>query len=188
MTAQLTRNQNLLRYDVLGARRLSNLIWASIITIGGVGFLLAGSSSFLSQDLLPIGDTTGIAFVPQGLALSFYGTAGTLLATYLWLSMYWNVGGGYNEFDKKAKQVRLFRSGYPGKNRTVKIDIPFRKIKAVRVDVREGLNPKRALYLRVQGRGDYPLSRVGQPIALADLENQAAEIARFLSIPMEGLT
>lgn len=187
MTAQLTQNQSVLRYDILGARRLSNLWWASVITIGGGGFLLAGLSSYSHLDLLPIGNTTDLTFIPQGIALSFYGVAGTLLATYLWLTVIWNVGGGYNEFDKAQKKVRLFRQGYPGKNREVVIDIPFKQVKAIRVDVREGLNPKRALYLRVQGRGDYPLTRVGQPIALSDLENQAAEIARFLSVPMEGL-
>lgn len=187
MTAQLTKNQSVLRYDILGARRLSNLWWASVVTLGGSGFLLAGLSSYLHQNLLPVGDATNLIFIPQGVALSFYGVAGSLLATYLWLTIMWNIGGGYNEFDKSKKQVRLFRQGYPGKNRRVSIDIPFKKVKAIRVDIREGLNPKRALYLKVQGKGDYPLTRVGQPMALSELENQAAEIARFLSIPMEGL-
>lgn len=186
MTAKLTKDQSVLRYEVLGARRFSNLWWATVVTIGGGGFLLAGLSSYLHQNLLPIGSATDLVFVPQGIALSFYGIAGTLLATYLWLVIVWNVGGGYNEFDQDKKQVRLFRQGYPGKNRKVLIDLPFKKIKAVRVDIREGLSPKRALYLKVQGKGDYPLTRVGQPIALSELENQAAEIARFLSIPMEG--
>ena len=187
MTAQLTQNKSVLKYEVLGARRFSNILWGAVVTVGGVGFLLAGLSSYLQSNLLPIGDATDLIFVPQGLALSFYGVAGSLLATYLWLSVLWNVGGGYNEFNKSKKQITLFRQGYPGKNRKVEIEVPFKKVKAIRVDIREGLNPKRALYLRVQGRGDYPLTRVGQPIALSELENQAAEIARFLSVPMEGL-
>jgi hypothetical protein len=57
----------------------------------------------------------------------------------------------------------------------------------VRVDLKEGLSPRRALYLRVKGRGDLPLTRVGQPLPLAELENQGAELARFLAVPLEGL-
>jgi hypothetical protein len=34
---------------------------------------------------------------------------------------------------------------------------------------------------------EIPLTRVGQPIALAQLENQAAELVRFLGVPLEGL-
>ncbi|MFM6345050.1 MAG: photosystem I assembly protein Ycf4, partial [Dolichospermum sp.] len=52
---------------------------------------------------------------------------------------------------------------------------------------REGLNPRRSLYLRVKGKGDLPLSEVSQPIALSVLEDRAAEIAKFLAVPLEGL-
>jgi hypothetical protein len=186
MTAQLTQDKKVLRYPILGTRRLSNYWWASVVSIGGVGFLLAGLSSFLKIDLLPIGNAVDLIFVPQGLAMGFYGLAGTALATYLWLSISWDVGGGYNEFDQNKQQVTLYRQGYPGKNREVKITHRLSDIQAVRVELREGLNPKRALYLKIKGKGDYPLTRVGQPIALASLENQAAEIARFVGVPMEG--
>ncbi len=187
MTAQIANKTNILRYEVLGARRLSNLFWAMAISIGGVGFLLAGLSSYLHQNLLPVGNATDLIFIPQGIALSAYGVLGTLLAIYLWLTIVWNVGSGYNEFNKTKKKVHIYRQGYPGKNRQVAIDTRFKDVQAIRVDIREGFNPKRALYLRVKGRGDYPLTRVGQPMSLTDLENQAAEIARFLEVPMEGL-
>jgi DNA mismatch repair protein MutH len=55
------------------------------------------------------------------------------------------------------------------------------------VELKEGLNPKRALYLRVKGMRDIPLTRVGRPIALSELENQGASLARFLEVPLEGL-
>ena len=58
---------------------------------------------------------------------------------------------------------------------------------AVRADIQEGLSPRRALYLRIKGKGDIPMTRVGQPISLSDLENQGAELARFLQVPLEGL-
>ena len=119
--------------------------------------------------------------------MGFYGVAGILLASYLWLIITLNVGGGVNEFNKDTGKVRIFRSGFLGENRQIEIEHPLSKVQAVRVDIREGLNPKRALYLRVQGRPDIPLTRVGQPLPLSALENQGAEIARFLQVPLEGL-
>ena len=179
--------QRTLRQDVLGTRRFSNLLWATIISIGGVGFLLAGLSSYLKTNLLIVSDTSQLQFIPQGVALTFYGVAGSLLAIYLWLALYWNVGGGFNEFDKKTGNVTIFRQGYPGKNRQVKVEFPISEIQSVRAEIREGLSPKRALYLRSKKRRDVPLTRVGEPIALSTLENQGAELARFLEVPLEGL-
>ena len=179
--------QETLRQDVLGSRRLSNILWAAVVTVGGVGFLLAGLSSYLHTNLLIVSDTSNLQFVPQGVALTFYGVAGSLLATYLWLLVTWNVGGGYNEFNKATEKVTIFRSGYPGKNRQVEVDIPIAEVQSIRAEIRDGLSPKRALYLRSKKRRDIPLTRVGEPIALSTLENQGAELARFLEVPLEGL-
>jgi hypothetical protein len=181
------KQQQILRQDILGSRRLSNLLWAAIITIGGVGFLLAGLSSYLKTNLLIVSDPSQLQFIPQGIALTFYGIAGSLLATYLWLLLVWNVGGGYNEFNKQTGKVIVLRQGYPGKNRQVEIEIPLAEVQSVRAEIREGLSPKRALYLRSKKRRDIPLTRVGEPIALSTLENQGAELARFLQVPLEGL-
>lgn len=186
MTTNKTKQQTL-RQDVLGSRRLSNIVWAAIVTMGGVGFLLAGLSSYLKTNLLLVSDTSQLQFIPQGVALTFYGVAGSLLATYLWLLVIWNVGGGYNEFNKETKQVTIYRLGYPGKNRQVEVKFPIEQVQSVRAEIREGLSPKRALYLRSKKRRDIPLTRVGEPIALSTLENQGAELARFLEVPLEGL-
>jgi hypothetical protein len=186
MTTDKTQQQTL-RQNIIGSRRLSNLLWAAVITIGGVGFLLAGLSSYLKINLLIVSDTSQLQFIPQGVALTFYGVAGSLLAIYLWLLLVWNVGGGYNEFNKETGKVTISRQGYPGKNRQVKVEIPLAEVQSVRAEIREGLSPKRALYLRSKQRRDISLTRVGEPIALSALENQGAELARFLEVPLEGL-
>ena len=186
MTTDVTE-QKTLRQNVLGSRRISNLLWAVIVSIGGVGFLLAGLSSYLKTNLLLVSDPSELQFVPQGVALTFYGVAGSLLATYLWLLLVWDVGGGYNEFNKNTETVTIVRKGYPGKNRRVEVEIPIAEVQSVRAEIREGLSPKRALYLRSKKRRDVPLTRVGEPIALSTLENQGAELARFLEVPLEGL-
>ena len=188
MTAQTTASsQTMFRQPILGARRWSNYWWASVVSIGATGFLLASLSSYLQVNLLPFSDVGPLPFAPQGLVMGLYGAAGILLASYLWLTIAWDVGGGYNEFNKETGRVTIFRWGFPGKNRRVELTFDLTDVQAVQVVLKEGLNPKRALYLRVKGMRDIPLTRVGQPIALSDLENQAAELVRFLAVPLEGL-
>ena len=188
MTASIqTSTDHVLKYSVLGARRFSNYWWATIVSLGATGFFLASLSSYLQINLLPFADPTSLIFIPQGVAMGFYGVVGITLAGYLWVIIALDVGGGYNEFNKETSQVRIFRSGFLGKNRKIEIEYPLDNVQAIRVDIREGLNPKRALYLRVKGRPDIPLTRVGQPLPLSDLENQGAELARFLQVPLEGL-
>lgn len=177
----------LLRQTILGSRRPSNYFWAVVILIGGIGFFLSSLSSYLKINLLPLSDPTQLVFIPQGIAMGFYGVAALLLSTYLWLVILWDVGGGYNEFDQKSRKATIYRQGFPGEDREVKLVYDFDQIQAIRIEIKEGLNPKRVLYLKVRGKGDIPLTRVGQPIALADLENQGAELARFLRVPLEGL-
>jgi hypothetical protein len=155
--------------------------------LGATGFLLAGLSSYLKVNLIPFADPTQLIFVPQGITMGFYGVVGLLLALYLWFVTIMDVGGGYNEFNKETGSIKIFRWGFPGKNRRIEINLKTQDVQAVRVVLKEGLNPRRACYLRTKGRRDIPLTRVGQPLSLAEVENQAAGLARFLGVPIEGL-
>jgi hypothetical protein len=98
-----------------------------------------------------------------------------------------DIGGGYNEFNKETGQVRIFRWGFPGKNRRIELKFPIQDVQAVRLEIKEGLNPRRSLYLRAKGRRNVPLTRVGQPMSLAQLENEGVQLARFLGVALEGL-
>lgn len=180
-------SSSVFRQNILGSRRFSNYLWAVVSLIGGLGFLLAGLSSYFRINLLIVSDPSNLQFIPQGVALTFYGVAGSLLSLYLWLTILWDVGGGYNEFNKDTGIAKIFRQGYPGKNRQVEIDISLEDIQSVRAEIREGLNPKRVLYLRANKLRDIPITRVGEPLPISQLENQGAELARFLEIPLEGL-
>lgn len=187
VSTAINTGENLLCQKVLGSRRFSNYWWASIVTMGASGFFLASLSSYLKVNLLIVTDPTQLIFVPQGLVMGLYGTAGLLLATYLWLVVLWDLGGGYNEFNAESGKFKIFRWGFPGKNRKIEIEGRIQEVQAVRILIKEGLNPQRALYLRVKGRRDIPLTRVGQPLSLADLETQGAQLARFLGVFLEGL-
>lgn len=188
MTAKsISTSDRVLRKEIIGSRRFSNYLLVVVVNLGGIGFLLASLSSYLKVNFLPFADPTQLIFLPQGLVMGFYGVAALLLSLYLWLTILWNVGAGYNEFNKETGKVNIFRWGFPGKNRTIDISYPLEDIQSIRVEVKEGLNPKRAMYMRTKGRNPLPLSRVGQPIPLAELENEGAELARFLGVPLEGL-
>jgi Ycf4 len=181
-------NDQIYRQPIVGARRASNFLWASVVTIGAVGFFLASLSSYTQKNFLaPISDGTPIPFQPNGLVMGLYGVAGILLASYLWLTIVWDLGGGYNEFNKQTGKFTLFRWGFPGKNREVSLEAELDNVQAVKVVLQEGINPKRSLYVRIKGMRDIPLTRVGQPISLAQLEDQAAGLVRFLGVPLEGL-
>ncbi len=182
-----TDQEQRLIYPVQGSRRPSVYFWAVVLSGGGIGFALAGLSSYFGQNLLPYSQPSQLIFIPQGIAMLFYGILGSVAGLYQWLSLYWNLGGGYNEFDRTTQKVTIFRQGFPGKDREVKFTYDFTDIQSVRVELKEGFNPKRALYLKVRGKGDIPLTSVGQPPPISQIENQGAEIARFLNVILEGV-
>ncbi|WP_218082451.1 photosystem I assembly protein Ycf4 [Anthocerotibacter panamensis] len=190
MVQAIQQTENRLRFQVYGARRLSTYLTALALTIGGVGFLLAGLSIWRQVNFLPFTNLVGNAqfqFFPQGAVLMAYGTLGSLFAVYYWLTIGLNVGAGYNEFDKKAGQVTIYRSGFPGKNRRVQFQYPLGNVLGIKVILKDGLNPRRLIYLKVKGKGDIRLSGVDQPPTLSVLEEQAATLAQFLGVGIEGI-
>ncbi|MEB3360736.1 MAG: photosystem I assembly protein Ycf4 [Synechococcaceae cyanobacterium] len=179
-----SENSQVLEQAVLGSRRPSNILVAAAVSLGGVGFLLTSASSRFGLDLLPVGHPAELTWVPQGLVMGLYGGAATLLATYLWTVIALDVGSGSNRFDRGTGKARISRRGF---RQRIEVDLALRDIQAVRLDVREGLNPRRRLSLRLQGRRDLPLTRVGEPLPLAELERDGARLARFLGVPLEGM-
>lgn len=187
MTTQTSTGDRLLHKQIIGSRRLSNYFWAIIVSMGGIGFLLSGISSYLKVNLLLVADPTKLNFSPQGIAMGFYGLIGIVYGIYLFLTILWDIGGGYNKFNQDQGQINIFRSGFPGKNRKVEFICAIEDVQSIKVDIKEGLNPRRAIYLRLKDSRQIPLTRVGMPLPLSKLENEAAELAKFLQVPLEGL-
>jgi Ycf4 len=186
--APLNANNEEIRRDlVIGSRRFSNYWWASVLFLGGCGFLFTGISSKLQMNLLPFIHYEDVQFFPQGLVMSFYGIIALILSLYLGACIAWSVGGGFNEFNKKDGFVRIFRWGFPGKNRRIELVYALKEIDCIKVDLQEGLNPRRSIYLRLKGKRDILLTRIGQPLTLEEIEKQAADLARFLQVGLEGI-
>nr|YP_010338469.1 photosystem I assembly protein Ycf4 [Rhodaphanes brevistipitata]UNJ18419.1 photosystem I assembly protein Ycf4 [Rhodaphanes brevistipitata] len=171
---------------IQGSRRLSNYWWATVIFLGGVGFVLSGFSSYSKINLIPFARPIDLLFIPQGIIMTFYGTIGICIGIFLWLTIAWDIGSGYNEFNKENGNVCIFRRGFPGKNRQISLHYQLVEVQSVLILIRDGLNPQRQIYLKLKNGVEIPLTRVGQPISLAKIESQAIELAKFLGVILEN--
>ena len=168
-----------------GSRKVSIYLIGGMLTIGGVGFILASLSSYTGQDLLPLGNPSSLIFVPQGLIMGAYGVIANLLNIYLWYLVYINFGSGYNKFDKELKVIEIKRKGL---FKDVDVKLKFDEIKSVKLDISEGFNPRRRIALVLKGRKKIlPLSGAGELKPLLQVEEEGARLAKFLSVNLEGL-
>nr|YP_003934476.1 photosystem I assembly protein Ycf4 [Cathaya argyrophylla]ULF03470.1 photosystem I assembly factor II [Cathaya argyrophylla]ULF47404.1 photosystem I assembly factor II [Cathaya argyrophylla]ULF47474.1 photosystem I assembly factor II [Cathaya argyrophylla]ULF47516.1 photosystem I assembly factor II [Cathaya argyrophylla]ULF47579.1 photosystem I assembly factor II [Cathaya argyrophylla] len=171
---------------ITGSRKRSNFFWACIIFLGSLGFFLVGISSYFGENLIPLLSSQQILFVPQGIVMCFYGIAGLFISSYLWCTILFDVGSGYNKFDKRKGTVCLFRWGFPGINRRIFPRFPMKDIQMIKTEIQEGISPRRVLYMEIKGRQDIPLTRTGDNLNLREIEQKAAESARFLRVSIEG--
>lgn len=176
-------NQDTIRcYAVIGSRRISNYIWATLSLSGGLGFFLTGLSSHTHPAGLPW--AAELRFFPQGLVMMFYGGIALLIGSYLALTFLWGVGEGWNIFDKQDGTVRIFRWGYPGVHRTIDLQLPLADVIALRLEFDQGLNARRRVHLCVRDGREIPLTR-GVPTNLEAMERYAAELAVWLQVELK---
>jgi hypothetical protein len=211
-------NNLIRRYFIIGERRFSNYWWATILFFGAIGFLFTGFLSYLdskaitselkglnlliydltrssvtnfsvSNEMGSQNGSSSISFFPQGLLMCFYGSLGLLLSFYWWFLIFWNVGGGFNEFNKKEGFIRIFRWGYPGQNRKIDLYYTLKDVESIRVELKQGAftDSQRTIYLKLKGKKEIPLTGIGDPLTIQEIEKQASELANFLQISLEGL-
>ena len=180
--------QNEIRRDeIIGSRRFSNYFWSVVLFLGGIGFLLAGISSYLKINLLPFTNSTELVFIPQGLVMMFYGTLSFGISIYIATTVLLDIGGGYNEYNRIENLVKIVRKGFPGRNREILLTYPFSNIKYIGIKITEGLNPTRSIYLCLKDDRKIPLTPVQEPTSISNLEEEAASLAKFLNLKLENL-
>jgi Ycf4 len=180
--------ENEIRQDIIvGSRRFSNYFWSFFLFFGGLGFLLAGISSYFKINLLPFANPTELVFIPQGLVMMFYGTLSLGLSIYITITVLLDIGSGYNEYNKLENLVKIVRKGFPGKNREILLTYPLSNVRAIGIKITEGLNPTRSIYLCLKDERNIPLSPVQEPTAISKLEEEAADLAKFLDLKLENL-
>nr|YP_010595002.1 photosystem I assembly protein ycf4 [Stephanopyxis turris]WAJ57737.1 photosystem I assembly protein ycf4 [Stephanopyxis turris] len=179
--------ENIRQDKIIGSRRFSNYFWTLFLFIGGVSFLLAGLSSYLKINLLPFANPTELVFIPQGLVMVFYGALSLSFSIYILLTLFWDIGGGYNEYNKMESLVKIVRKGFPGKNREILLTYPLNNIKSIGIKISDGLNPKRIIYLCLKDERKIPLTPVQEPTSISNLEEEASDLAKFLDLKLENL-
>ena len=180
--------ENEIRQDrIVGSRRFSNYFWSFFLFLGGIGFLLAGISSYFKINLLPFTNPTELVFIPQGLVMMFYGTLSFGVSIYIIVTIFLDIGSGYNEYNKIENLVKIVRKGFPGKNREILLTYPLSNIRAIGIKITEGLNPTRSIYLCLKDERKIPLTPVQEPTSISNLEEEAADLAKFLELKLENL-
>jgi len=180
--------ENKIRQDtIVGSRRFSNYFWSFFLFFGGIGFLLAGISSYFKVNLLPFANPTELVFIPQGLVMIFYGTLSFGISIYIFITVLLDIGGGYNEYNRVENLVKIVRKGFPGRNREILLTYPLTNIRAIGIKITEGLNPTRNIYLCLKDERRIPLTPVQEPTSISDLEEEAASLAKFLDLKLENL-
>lgn len=179
--------ENIKKDQILGSRRFSNYWWATIVFLGSVSFFLVGISSYFHRVLINFITDNNLLFLPQGAIMTFYGTTGILISLFLWYTIFLDVGSGYNEFNNNEGRVTIFRLGFPGKNRFLKLEYNIKDINSIKIHIEEGLSPKREIYLKTKDKREIPLTKIGEPITLEEIEKKAKEIAKFINVNIEGI-
>jgi hypothetical protein len=179
--------QKIIKESITGARNISSLIVMLVLFFAGIGFFLAGLSSYLHINLLKITDTSEITFIPQGIAMLFYGTGGIGISLYLLLSIIWNIGSGYNEFSQEENLIRIVRLGFPGKNRTIFLTYEFKNIKNLKFLIKQGLNPRCNILLVLKDKREIPLFPAQFLLNPIETEKKAIDLSKFLNVPLDSL-
>ena len=159
-----------------------------VLFFAGLGFFLAGLSSYFQQNFLQVTDTSSIVFIPQGIAMLFYGTGAVGIAIYIFLTVLWDIGSGYNQFSKEDETVRIVRQGFPGKNRTLFLSYEFKNIKNLKLLVKQGINPRCNILLVLKDKREIPLFPAQFLLSPNELEKKAIQLSKFLNVPLESLS
>ena len=180
-------SETIIKENIVGARNVNSIGIMIVLVVAGTGFFLAGLSSYLNVNLLQLTDTSKIVFIPQGIAMLFYGTGAIGIGIYLILTIVWNIGSGYNEFSKSEEVVRIVRLGFPGKNRTIFLSYEFKNIKNLKFLIKQGLNPRCNILLVLKDKREIPLFPAQFLLNPMETEKKAIQLSNFLNVSLESL-
>lgn len=114
-------NKNILRQEITIADKKTQNLINTVMLLGSIGFLFSGFASYTNTTILTIFEGNKILFFPQGLTMTLYGIIGTLISLNQIVTYSFNVGEGYNEFNKENGKITIFRKGMPGSGNNIKL-------------------------------------------------------------------
>nr|YP_009145430.1 photosystem I assembly protein ycf4 [Cryptoglena skujai]AKL39055.1 photosystem I assembly protein ycf4 [Cryptoglena skujai] len=178
----------LLRDEIIEEYKIYKVLLSSLVLTGSLGFIIIGLSCYLTKNLVPFLDASKIVFFPQGITMLCYGIIGTVLTINQLIILYYNVGEGYNEFNKEKNIMKIFRKGFPGKNSDVIIEYPLNDIEALRIEIKTDLfNTKQKIYACIKGKNDIPIYQPETPLKINEIEGKVSKLASFLKVSVRGL-
>lgn len=170
---------------IQGARNWSNIFLATLLSLGSLGFLGTGIISYLKDNNLDSTNFNTLPFIPQGLVMCFYGIAGIFMGGYLWWTIFFNVGSGYNEIDLDQGMIILFRWGFPGNNRKIRVRCLIRDIESIKITSQSALGKLDTIALCIQGTTELPFDSRLNAGNTNIIEQEAARLAQYLQVPLE---
>ena len=139
-----------IRRDIIpGYHRVSNYAFKRVRGIRGARFFVIGFSRWLQKKLLPLTDIIGIKFIPQGLAMFFYGSLTVRSSLYIFVGRSWSLGSGFNEYNKEEGKLYIFRLRFPGQNRRRELFYSFLELKTLYLDRRSYLMKQVMIHLNL---------------------------------------
>jgi hypothetical protein len=136
---------------------------------------LTGLSSYLKTSLLFYVETKGISYIPQGIVLMFYGSAGFSLGIFLGLTSWWDVGSGYNEYGRD--RILICRKGYPGKNRQLTLSILFKDLDLIKI---RSINGNQQIFVYLKDGRVVPLTGNQQFLTFSKTKEEAISLSQHI--------
>jgi hypothetical protein len=181
-------NQNFQYFQkIQGLQKISNYILLIFLFFGGFCFLLVGLSTYLTINLLPFINSQDLIFIPQGILMLFYGMLSILLAIFTLFTLFWDIGSGYNIYNKSDNLITLFRKSFPKNNQYMLLTYSINNVKSIGIKIIDGLNPSRIIYLKLKDNRQIPMTSIQNLQSITEIENQVTELAKYLDVNIESL-
>ena len=183
-------DKNIIRRDTfIGSRSISNYFFIMTLFISGFVFFITGISSWNSDFILSYFYISEIQFIPQGFAICFYGSLAIILGLYLFLMLSFRIGSGFNEYNKKNRQIIIFRWGFPGLKRRYKFSYSFSEVDSLILEGQNGFPNLRNLELCLLLKSQIKITIIKLDAVniytRQEMEEFSADLAQFLQIPFK---
>lgn len=103
------KDSSVLKEYITKNNKILNNLFNLILLFGSLAFLVTGIFSYFNSNNFTNINSTYIIFYPQGLTMCFYGITGTIISINLIINEYNKLGEGYNEFNKKTGEIKIYR-------------------------------------------------------------------------------
>jgi hypothetical protein len=131
-----------------------------------------------------------LKFIPQGIAICFYGSIIFRSRWYLLFIRFLSIGTGFNEYNQQRKQITIFRWGFPGKNRKFKLAYSFDEIESLNLETKKLFLDTTNFYLYLLLNNQEKILLVKSDTfniyTIQEIEYFSANLAQFLKLPLKS--